>query len=143
MAIHERGVGSAQTPLAVIARFLAVGAFNTILTFVLYQILILLLSYRLAYTFSFATGIAVAAMANAKFVFCVPIVWTRSVLVAIFYLANYGIGLGLLTAIVHGGVSIRLAPLFAIPLMLPLNFIGSRMILGRRRRLPLTTAREH
>jgi putative flippase GtrA len=64
MAILERGEGSGQGLLAVIARFLTVGAFNTVLTFV-HQILILLLSYRIAYTFSFAAGIAVATIANA------------------------------------------------------------------------------
>ena len=51
------------------ARFGGVGALDTALTFVLYQVLLLLLPYWLAYTLSFAAGIAFAVLVNARFVF--------------------------------------------------------------------------
>jgi putative flippase GtrA len=112
--------------------FLAVGAINTILTLLLYEALILVIPYWLAYTLSFAAGIAFALFANAALVFGRPVTYATAVPFVLFYLTSYAAGLGIVVLLVEGlRIPAGLAPLGAVAVMIPINFIGSRFVLGR------------
>jgi putative flippase GtrA len=118
------------------SRFLGVGALNSLLTFVIYQALLFLAPYRVAYTLSFALGIAFAAVMNARVVFGTRLTARAVLRFVAFYLANYALGLLVIVLLVERlGVSPVLAPLAAIVVLLPLSFFGSRLALrGTARR---------
>jgi putative flippase GtrA len=113
--------------------FLAVGAVNTMLSLLLYEVLILVMPYWLAYTLCFPAGIAFLLFANAGLVFRRAVTAASAASFILFYLASYAAGLGVIIVLV-GVIRIppAFAPLGAIAIMAPINFIGSRFALGRK-----------
>src|SRR5215472_2536850 len=108
--------------------FVAVGAVNTLLTLLLYEVLILVMPDWLAYTLGFAASVAFALFTNAGLVFGRPVTAASAVHFVLFYLVSYAAGLGLVVLLVEGlRISAALAPLGAVVIMLPINFIGSRL----------------
>jgi putative flippase GtrA len=115
-----------------ITRFVWIGAIRTLLTLSFYQLLLLALPYWLAYTFSFSAGIALAALVNARFVFQSSLDKLRFLKFASFYMVSYLIGLTVLkTLVTNIGVAPAYAAFLVIPLMVPFNYVGSRLALGR------------
>src|SRR4051812_31033989 len=107
-------------------RFLGIGFANTVLTFLLYELLIIFMPYRPAYTLSFVVGIVFALLTNARVVFLSPVTVRSAVFFVVLYLANYAAGLvliGLLVEIVQ--LSPKLAPIGVIAIMVPINFIAT------------------
>lgn len=112
------------------SRFAGIGALNTVLTLLIYQVLLLFVPYWLAYTLCFVAGVAFSAVANARFAFGVDLKPIAALRFTAVYVAAYLIGLALLHYLVQSGVSDIVAPFIVIPLLLPLNFFGSRLALG-------------
>lgn len=111
------------------ARFVGSGGFNTALTYGAYLLLLQVLPYGVAYTVSYASGIALAFVLNRFWVFRAPqrrhgMVWHTAL-----YLAQYlaGLGIVLLWVDVLGGPAL-LAPAVSIVLLLPLTFWLSRKV---------------
>lgn len=108
-------------------RFLFSGGLNTALTWLLYLLLLNVLSYRVSYTLAFATGIALAYLLNRTFVFRSHR-GLRSVLwMPLIYLAQYLTGLlvvWLWVEKLHWPE--QFAPLVAVLITLPLNYAASR-----------------
>jgi putative flippase GtrA len=112
-------------------RFLGVGAANTLLSFAVYQGLLFLVPYRVAYTLSFVLTLAFTAVMNARLVFGTRLTARAAVRYAVFYLASYALGLLVVVLLVEGlGVSAVLAPLAAVAVLLPVSFFGSRLALS-------------
>jgi putative flippase GtrA len=112
--------------------FLIVGAANTVLTLLIYELLIFWIPYGIAYTLAFAAGLVFALTANARFAFATRVTAPRAVRFTLFYLISYALGFGLvafLIELVH--VPAALAPAAALVITVPLNFFGSRVTLGR------------
>ena len=111
-------------------RFVAGGGVNTVATYLLYLLLLYCsVPYRVAYTITFLCGIAFAYMLNAWFVFRQKPKASTALAYPLVYLAQYGLGIGLLTFLV--GVcrlSVRLAPLLVVAVSMPLTFILSRRV---------------
>jgi putative flippase GtrA len=115
------------------AGFVVVGTINAVLTFSLYLALLLLVPYWVALSLSFAAGIAFSLVANATFVFSRAVTAASSVHYTAFYVLNYVASLGVVVALVEGlRVPPALAPLCAIAVLLPINFLGSRWALRRK-----------
>jgi putative flippase GtrA len=113
-------------------RFAASGAANSALTFILYEVLLLLMPYWLAFTLSFAAGIIFVAFVNANWVFGAKTVAAR-VKLGCFYVLTYFVGLQTLTLLVTRlHVPPGLAPFGVLLVMVPVNFVGSRLLLGDR-----------
>jgi putative flippase GtrA len=113
------------------AGFLAIGAVNTLLTFMLYLLLIQVVSYRVAYSIAFVAGILFALVANAR-LFVRSITAASAARFFVFYVFSYIVSLGVVVILVEGlHVPTALAPLGAIAIMIPLNFFGTRYALGR------------
>jgi putative flippase GtrA len=105
---------------------------NTVLTFLLYEVLIFFVSYPVAYTASFVVGIVFAGITYAKVVFQVPPTVGTVLRFAAVYIASYLAGLGLLHLLVdYASIPAWLAPVFVLMITVPFNFLGSRLAIGR------------
>lgn len=114
--------------IAQVRRFLGVGAVNTVLTFIIYEVLVLITSYRVAYTISFVAGVCFATVAQSIIVFRARLRFWPVVRFVAFYLASYLVGIEVLTFLVERlGIAPALAPFLLVMIMLPLNFLGSRL----------------
>ena len=112
--------------------FVGVGAVNTVLSILLYEVLILFLPYRIAYLLPFPVGIAFLLYANATLVFGRPVTLLSATAFTLFYLASYAAGFVLVVVMVEClGIPPAFAPIAALAIMTPINFIGSRFALGR------------
>ena len=67
------------------ARFLAVGATNTVVSYAVYLVLLRVIDYRVAYTLAYLVGLALGYWMQARWVFRAPF-GTRS---AVAYVATY------------------------------------------------------
>lgn len=111
-------------------KFLFAGAINTAATMVLYWILLRYWDYRIAYTTSYAIGIAISYLLNAYFVFKASPAIKSAVLYPLVYLVQYIIGLIVLWGWVGGlGFGPFSGVIAAVLLSLPVTFLLSRRIL--------------
>jgi putative flippase GtrA len=113
-----------------LARFLAVGALNTGLSYLVYLALLKWVSYRWAYSLSYAAGIVLSFVLNSLFVFRVPLRWRRLLPYPSVYLVQYLLGLG----VVHVGVELlewdeRLMPVAVLVVTVPVSFVLTRWVL--------------
>lgn len=116
------------------AGFAIVGALNTVMTFLLYQLVLFVAPYWLAYSLSFMAGLAFSLIMNARVVFGRAITAGLAGRYVAFYAASFLAGLGMVTGLIHWlGVPPRLAPIGAVVVLVSLNFLGTRLILGKRR----------
>lgn len=114
-------------------RFLIGGIANTLLSYLVYLLLLLWLSYATAYTGSYVIGIITAFFINTLFVFRCPWSWKKLLSYPLVHLFNYAAGLG----IVSLGVRVfhidqRIAPIVATVVMFPLTFVLTRFLLRFR-----------
>lgn len=110
-------------------RFLVAGLFNTLAGYLLYLVLCVLVDYRLAYTLSYAAGIVLAYAVNTLFVFRVAWNWHSLIAFPSVYVLQYALGLGLVWFLVQMmGVPAKFAPLLVIPILVPVTFLASRLV---------------
>jgi putative flippase GtrA len=109
-------------------RFLLSGAANTLLTYLLYLLLLDALGHRLAYSAAFVIGVGLAYSLNRIFVFKSHAGWRSVLAMPLIYLLQYGFGLGVVEAWVAWLQWPRtLAPLGAIVATLPLTYMLTRL----------------
>lgn len=119
-----------------VVRFLISGGLNTAVTYALYLVLLQFLNYRIAYTIAYVAGIVLAFVVNRTFVFRSHRGWRSVVLFPFVYLVQYLAGLTIAVVwIEYFRFPQELAPLAAIVVTLPLTFVLSRAVFGRRRRI--------
>lgn len=122
-----------RSKAGLIGRFLGVGAANTVFTFLLYQLALLVVSYPVAYTISFVAGVVFAMVFQARAVFGVSLTVAAALRFVGFYLVSYGVGLLVLSLAVEWlGIPSQLAPFIVVAVMLPINFLGAQLIFGSR-----------
>lgn len=118
-----------------VVRFLLSGGFNTAVTYALYLLLLTVLSYQVSYTIAFVTGIVLAYFLNRLFVFrshrgIHSILWMPMV-----YLGQYLVGILVLWVWVeYLQLNEKGAPLVAILITLPLNYLVSRFAFTKQQR---------
>lgn len=111
-------------------RFIAVGAFNTVVTYALYLWLLRSMNFSLAYSISFATGIVIALLLQARYVFKVGITPRKLLLYPLTYGVQYLFGLLVVTLCVRLlNISERYALACSIALSIPLMFWLTRHVL--------------
>ena len=123
-------------------RFLITGCLNAAVSFLLYQIVLLIAPYWLAFSISYVAGMVFSWSVNSVYSFSVRPQVRRILPYAAVSIANYFIGLQILTWLVETiGVHEVVAPLIVIALLVPLSYVGTRMALlgdraadGRERR---------
>ncbi|WP_331711547.1 GtrA family protein [Pseudomonas sp. URMO17WK12:I11] len=114
-------------------RFLLSGGFNTLVTYVLYLLLLSCFSYQISYTISYCLGVVLAYYLNRVAVFKSHRGLLSLLLFPLVYVAQYLLtGSVLWGLVVQLGLDERLALLVAIALMVPVNFLLSRKIFTRK-----------
>lgn len=112
-------------------RFLAAGALNTGLTYLLYLLLIRLVSYRIGYSLAFVGGIGLSYLLNRFFVFRAGGGLRAVVMFPLVYLGQYLAGLAVVSLWVEWcGWPAALAPLAAVAVTVPLTYLLSRPLFG-------------
>jgi putative flippase GtrA len=110
-------------------RFLVVGGANTLVTYLIFFLLGLIIPPWLAYTIAFAIGLAWTALASSSLVFRVTFSWRRVLLFVVYYLAVFGLG-QLVIRLIDPGTPLELLITSAVVLVVttPLTFIGGHFI---------------
>jgi putative flippase GtrA len=112
--------------------FLVVGVSNTVLTYVTYLGLLQLVDYRWAYTGAFIVGLLYTGLLNIRVTFAHHPTLLAFVVFAIYYMLYWILNLSLLHLLVDGlGIDERFGPLLLLPIMIPINFVVTRLIVHR------------
>ena len=114
-------------------RYLIVGGTNTAISFLIYQVLRLLIPYQVAYTIAYLCGIPISYFLNSRFVFHQPLHWKKALQFPLTYVAQYFVGIALLSVwveVLH--ISEVIAPLLVVICTVPVTFVISRLIIKGR-----------
>ena len=115
------------------ARFLIVGAANTLSTYLLYLLLLAFFPYLIAYSLAYCVGVVVSYFLNSYFVFRRPFSLATFLAFPVVYLVQYGLGALILWLLVdRAGVAPQLAMAGAIGLTIPVTFLMSRFVLRQK-----------
>ena len=114
-------------------RFVLLAGTNTILTYLIYLALLGVAGYALAYTISYACGIAFSYVANSVAVFKTPMNASSALRFPLVYVFQYLAGLCLMWLLIDVlGVHAWLAPWIATAILLPFTFVLTRRFLRGR-----------
>lgn len=124
---------SDQLPVGGWRRFLLSGAFNTLVSYALYLVLLRAFAHGVAYTMAYAAGIVLAYVLFRCFVYESrgdrwSVAW-----VALAYGVQYLVGLGCVHLWVALGGWAVVAPLFSLVITTPMMYLLSRRIFARTR----------
>ena len=110
--------------------FLLVGATNTLLSYLLYLVLLTFLAYLPAYSIAYCAGIIVSYFLNAQFVFKKRVSLTGFLKFPIVYVIQYVLGVLILWLLV-GKFSTppEVGMIGVIILTIPVTFLASRFVL--------------
>ncbi|MFS2091493.1 MULTISPECIES: GtrA family protein [Pseudomonas] len=110
--------------------FLAGGCLNTLLTYGIYLLLNMYISYQKSYVIAYITGILFSYLFNAHIVFNVKKSWKGLMAYPIVYLLQYMLSALMLSLMVERlGIPKEIAPLLIIVLLLPVTYLLSKTIL--------------
>ena len=113
-------------------RFLLVGATNTLFSYVLYLLLLLVVPYWPAYTLSYGAGIVLSYFLNVHFVFKKRVSLVSFLKFPFVYLIQYSLGSVVLWLLVkHGGIDDKRAGALVSIITIPVTFLASRFVLKR------------
>jgi putative flippase GtrA len=114
-------------------RFLIAGGANTVLTYLIYIVLLYVVSYPMAFTITFIIGVIIAFIFNSFYVFRAPLAWSKFLQYPIIYALQYVVGLALLALVIeYIGFDKRIAPIFNVILLTPVTFVLNKCFLSRR-----------
>lgn len=113
------------------ARFLLVGASNTLFSYLLYLLLLNFMPYLAAYTLSYCAGIVLSYFLNVCFVFRKSVSLASFLKFPVVYAIQYSLGALVLWLLVGAGLGPNLAMVGVIVATIPVTFIASRFVLKR------------
>jgi putative flippase GtrA len=112
--------------------FLVVGVLNTLLTYVAYLGFLRLVHYAWAFTGAFLVGLVFTGLMNIRVTFARHPTVAACAIFAAFYTVYYVFALALLHGFVdYLGVDEHWAPLLMLPIVVPINFVITRLIVHR------------
>ena len=110
-------------------RFLIVGIVNTLATYVLYLLFLMMVSYNIAYSFSYILGILFSYYLNSVFVFKKKVNIITFIKFPVVYIAQYLFNIVFINFFVlYLHLPESIAPLISIVLAIPITFGLSRMV---------------
>jgi putative flippase GtrA len=119
-------------PTAELGRFLAVGAFNTLATYLIYAGLSEFLPYKIAFTISFVLGIVISWQLNARYTFNTSVTGNNLIRYAAIYISTWLVSIFVLGALVETvGIHHLLAPLIIVAVITPANFVLAKFIFSK------------
>lgn len=111
-------------------RFGLVGLANTLISYLLYLFFLLFMHYTLSTSLSFIITIFVSYYLNSIYVFHVKPTLKRALIFPSSYLVNYLISIfGLVILIEYFGIPEKIAPILALIVTVPCNYIIVKFIL--------------
>ena len=109
------------------------GGGNTVVTYLLYLLLLQFISYRYAYSVTFLVGIALGYLVNAFWVFEKSPTIKSALIYPLIYFVQYMIGLALLAALVEiMGIPQVIAPLIVVIVTLPAMFLMAKFVFSAK-----------
>jgi putative flippase GtrA len=114
-------------------KFLLAGGLNTLITYLIYLLLILYFQYNLAYGIAYLLGIISSYLMNSLFVFKEKLSIKKIIQFPLVYLIQFMISIVFLYIFVELiKVNAKLAPIIVIALTTPVIFLLSKYILTGR-----------
>lgn len=135
---------SIKTSLKEYARFLICGGLNTLLTYAVYALCLIILPYKISYSLAYICGIFISYYLNSHFVFRESVSLGKFLQYPMVYLVQYILGIVILhicIELLH--FSEWLAPFLVIVLSLPVTFILSKFIITGKTKDLLTRSEKH
>jgi putative flippase GtrA len=120
-----------------IVRYLVGGGVNTVFSYALYLLFLLVTTWQVANTVSYVVGIFSAYYINARYVFRQPLDWRKAIQFPLVYLLQYAVTMGLSALLIDGlGIPAALAPAIVTFITIPITFIATRLLLTPRAPVP-------
>lgn len=111
-------------------RFIIIGGINTVVTYLIYILLLVVFTYKCAYSLSYISGVLISYTLNTVFVFKECWSWSKLFKFPIVYFVQYVFGLLLLTILVDNlNVNVKLAPVINVIIFIPITYILTKMII--------------
>jgi putative flippase GtrA len=115
-------------------RFLIAGATNTILSYLIYLLLLTFLTYAWAYSLAYCAGIVTSYFLNARYVFVQPLSLKDFIKFPLVYIVQYSLGIVMLKLLVEAGsVDPKWGMIFVMLITIPVTFLLSKYLLVSRR----------
>ena len=112
------------------SRFVKVGVFNTVVTYLAYLALNLAFPYVIAYLFSFILGVMISAWLNARYSFAIHLGGRTLIRFVLVYLISFAMSVQVLVFCIEViGINATIAPLIVLALFTPINFLSSKLAL--------------
>ena len=118
---------------AEVARFGLVGVVNTLTYYASYLVLVLVLPYLAAHVLAFGLSMTGSFFLNCRFTYRTRPTWRKFLLFPLTVVANFVIttvGVAVLVELLS--VDVRVAPLLAAVVAIPLTFLATRAVLVGR-----------
>lgn len=126
-------LGSYSKYLIEFVRFFFVGGVCTLLTYLLYLLLLIWLNYQVAYTLAYLVGVVLSYFLNSFVTFKQKTSVKQFLTFPIVYIVQYIFGVLLLSIFVtYLNISKVLAPIIVIAVSLPLTFVLSRLVIVKK-----------
>lgn len=114
-------------------RFVAAGLVNTVVTYGIYLVLVPHMHYLVAYSITYAIGIALSFVLNTRFVFGVETTWRRMTLFPLVYVVQYLTGaVALHVCVAAFGMRRDVAMAVAIACSVPMTFFAGKLVLTHK-----------
>ena len=111
-------------------RFIFVGMLNTIFSYIIYLICLLIMNYNIAYTISYVLGLFSSYYMNTKFVFFKNITWNSALKFPFAYISQYFFSIIILNFIFkHIPSGEFLAPIVSIIISTPIVYIINKYLI--------------
>jgi putative flippase GtrA len=116
-----------------VLRFALVGGANTVATTVAFYLLATVLPTRVAFTLVYVAGLAFVVVATPRYVFGSRSSWDRRLLLALWYVGTYLVGIGVISLLTSTLSASRAVVVVAtVMVTAPLSFLGARLLVGGR-----------
>lgn len=113
-----------------VPRFLVAGVINSVMTYLIYRLILLATPYSVAYTVAYVAGIGISYALNTYYVFREAPSARSAAQYPFVYLLQYLVGLGALHLLVrYAGMDARIAPLLTLLVTVPMSFVLSRRVI--------------
>ncbi len=110
------------------------GGANTVGTAIALYLLAGVVSPRIAFTLIYVVGITIVVFVTPRYVFGSRASWERRLLLGLWYLGTYAIGIGVIS-VLHQVVSAPriVVVVGTVTVTAPLGFVGGRLLVAERR----------
>ncbi len=111
-------------------KFIGAGVINTVVSYLLYVVLVLFLNYQVSYAIAFVFGIVSSYILNTKYVFQVEQTIKKFILFPLVYLIQYFLGAFMMNITIEIiGISKFFAPIIITLCLIPVSYLLSKKIL--------------